>query len=856
MAGVAEPHLNECPASFTDWEGALARRFLAVGIGGDASPITCFEVTPETLAEASGITGPQAEETAIASFKEQVCRIGLRDALEHGQYSQRAASEETPGFFCYLALTLLIASSPDEDNRLGGDFHEKLRRFLGVTSGYRALPGVAQMWRRLAHWLDERHSQGLPFRRLILPAFPPTWVHIGLTRKLAFPAKSDATLLASFLSGDPALIQDPRALIRRFEPVLGSGRCSDGMVESFENFRSAFLAGERMLAEHPFWRLARFCSPGSKREEEPEAELVCTFDEDGTPIFSAFRDDGLKLTAGPTTLAEAVAAMGRAGEAAAPTLKRGFLVFHQTGYGRWKSAPGLEGISGQVRLGCSPQAHLRLRQHRNLFGHSGSWLFTANPISAAIADECAGLFGASELVGSRLSSVSVFGGVRTGRLWLGRSAFLPRISAAVSAVTARPAAGAQGELQALSKGDGTARLISNGPVSGSWFIEPVEGRAWSRRVSFAADAFVHENLDASAQGFIELMEWGSGKEGPVRCTSALSSRSCDPRMSDLVEAIYAGGRSGWDEADVVALIQDAYGREHGPWAVLRVLRDATFIQARLRPFWKGRVWTLRPPALRRLGEIAIAEGAVCERVAQEFRAACEAAGGVAFCNSTVDPLAPPLLGCKGEFADVIARRLGWELVDGAIRPEGRQSFNETSLRVIGRRPASRWDWDRSRFVPDEREGEGEISLTRWTQTGGPDHDIYTVQRRRDGKQHKLLSRAAAVALAHSLAGVPLFMAGEGFIVGLAKEAALPDMVAAYLRLRHAFNPGLCEGSYVAKADERDLAWLSGLLPGLVSAREGLHRKTGPDAVSYSRHSSGKIRLAWLGGKVTVIPARL
>lgn len=845
------------PASYARWESALTHRFLMVGESGDASPIRSFGITPETLADAVGLSGVRAEHSAIASFKTNVCGVGLRDALEHGFYSRLAVTDNQPGYFCYLALTLLVASQRDEDMRLGGDFHEKLRKFLGVSSGYRALPGVAKMWRSLALWLDARHSRGLPFRRLILPPYPPTWVHIGFTRKLAFPAKSDAILLTNFFSSHPDVIHQPLAFIRRFEPFLAHGRGSDGMVESFGDFKTSFLTGDRFLAEHPFWRLAQACSPVSEMPGKYEGEIECTFDEDGTPCFSAFRADGSKITTGPVTLANAVATMGRGGEAGLPTLRRGFLVFRQTGYGRWRSVPGLDGISGQVRLGCSAESHLRLREHRSLFAPTGSWYFTSKPVSSAIADDCASLVGASELSEGRLSAVTVFGGVRTTGHWLGRPSFLPRIAAGSLPLKVRPGNGARGDLKVRydAYAPGSARLLADKPVAGPWFIEPEEGRFWSRRVTFSADAFVHATLDSPAYGFTELKEWQSLTFAPVACECAPKGwEACTSRMADLVEAVYAGGQSGWDEADLVALIQDAFGKRGSAWAVLRTLRDAMIIQPRLRPLWKGRVWTLRRPALRQVGDLALVEGALCERMAEEFHTAGESLGYEVFRKFAQEITAPPLIGCKGGDFGILAHRLGWDLLNGNACGEGRLSFVETPLRLIGRKAASRWDWHARRFVADGREGDGEVRLTRWAQAGGADHDIYTVERSRDRKQHRLLSRGAAVALAHSLAGVPLFAAADGYLVGVAQEAYLPDAVAAQLRLRHASNPGVCEGSYVYEADAKDLAWLDRLLPGLVARNQGTHPRFGADAISSARHSRGRMRLAWNGGNLAAVEA--
>ena len=843
--------------SHRDWELALVRYHLMVDESEDASPLKSFEVTSKTLAEAAGLDGD--EERAVASFRMHVCRPSLRDALEHDWFPGSLASDRSPGYFAYLCLTLLVASSPDEAHRLGGDFHEKLRRFLGVSGGYRSLPGVAKKWHDLQQWLDGRCGSGLPFRRLVLPPYPPSWVHIGLTRKLAFPAKADTTLLRAFLSTQPGILAQPLAFIRRFEPYLaGSERASDGMKESFRDFAAARLAGDRFLAGHPFWRLAQFCeveADGSGRTED--AQVVCTFDQDGGALFRTVRLDGASLTPAPTTLSDAVAALAAGVSDAAPALYQGMLPFQQAGYGVWRSVPGLEAVAGLVRLGISAKAYARLCDHHALFSPSGDWYFSNKPMTRTVAGECASLAGMVAASDPGLAPITVLGGVRTGGMWLGRPSFLPRIASGAVAGRIRPGGGAEGNLSAAPDAGGTMRLRSSGPVSGPWFVEPSEGRAWSRRLTFAGDAFVHDGPRGPTLDYPPARDWVGPDDKSARIRTHVMCWSNAPcALDDLVEAVYAGGRSGWDEGDLTALIQDGLGRDADPWAMLRVLADATLIQPRLRPQWKGRVWTIRPPSLRVVGDVAIAEGTLCHRHTQEFREACGLERAKPFRRCGTAPYAPALVGCASACAKEVAERLQWPIVEGAARPAGQLSLETTALTLIGRQPASRWDWEGRHFIADGREGAGEVSLTRWSQPGQRDHDVYVVDSRAVGARRLLLSRAAAVVLTHGVARTPLFLARDGLLVGLSREAHLPDKLASWLRLRNAANAAVFEGSRVYAADGEDLAWLARLLPGVVEGSSVSGRKVGIPAISSARNSGGRTRLAWIGGQLTCLePAR-
>ncbi len=817
---------------------------------GDASPITSFEVTPGTLAEAGSFDGDGADAQAVASFKVAVCRTDLRDALEHDWYPAAAASEEAPGYFAYLCLTLFVASSPDEEMRLGGDFHDKLRRFLSVTVGYRSLPGVAAKWKALQEWLEARRSAGLPYRTLAFPSYPPSWVHIGLTRKLAFPAKSDATLLRTFLASNPGLISLPLAFIHRFEPYLTiSARASDGMRESFSEFSAARLAGNRFVAEHPFWRLANYCASAANSNSAHEAQVLCTFDEDSEPIFRIVRVDGTALTDVPTTLSEALRTLTAWDAPAAPTLRHGMLAFEQAGYGQWRSVAGLDEAAGSVRLGFSADTHKKLREYSGLFAPSGSWFFSTGPLSTGKADEIAALAGIRADADVRLTPVFVHGGVRTAGSWLGLPAFLPRIASGAGAGAARPGRDAEGDLSAV-EADGGMELRSTCPVGGSWFVEPSEGRGWSKRLTFSKTAFIHDGPKGPTAMFAPVADW-AGPEGAAIAAKDVPTGWSDETggMDDLAEAVYAGGRSGWDEPDLTVLVQTGLGPSANPWAVLRVLADAAFLQPRLRPRWKGRVWTLRPPAVRLAGPVALVEGAVCARHFAEFRQACAHLGVEAFKRRGRFPLAPAVAGCDAAGAAQVCALLEWPVLAGQTRHGGRLTVDLTPILLIGHEPASRWDWTIGRFVADGREGEGVVSLTRWSQPGGRDHDVYVVKDSRIGEAKRLLSRAAAVLLAHGLARVPLFAAKDGTLIGLSREAHLPNGVAAALRIKHVLNPGLFEGSRTYAVDGEDLAWLGKLLPSMIDTEYAVSRGTGVEALSSARHAGGRIRLAWSGGQL-------
>ncbi|CAO4181346.1 hypothetical protein EEDFHM_03903 [Methylorubrum populi] len=837
-----------------EWERALTHHFLMVGSGGDASPIRSFEVSDGTIAEAAGLSGPDARELAMASFTRHVVQAGgLPNALRLGLHPNMDA-QGLPGCFAYLVLTLYVASLRGNGEERNGDFRHKLRRFLGSERSFMNMPGVARMWAGLQRWLARRRLIDVRFRELVFPEVPVKWSHIGISLKFAFPTKTDATLMASFLHDKPAAAGDPRRLLAEFAPVIDRGRRSAGMADAFEDFRDAFAAGERLLEDHRFWRLVRSCSTGGRAEASSPAYVSCGFDEEAQLVFSAALEDGTKLSPGPRTLSEAVSDLAAAGGPAASS--PAYLVFRQTGFGRWKSTEGFERAGPRVRLGLPRAAHRRLQKGSHRFVESGDWLFTAEPVRVALAEEMVASFTAAPS-SERLASISVSGGVRTGGLWLGRPAFMPYVDAGGSELLVRAGPGAAGTVSLDCQGRGPERLQADGPVSGTWFLEPPGGRQRScRQVAFAPNAQPHRDALAGDEAGEILLDWAGGS-AQARFTGQLPAEAgwsqAQGAMSDLVEAVYAGGRRGWDEGDLVAIVGEAFGEAADPWAMLRVLRDATVVQPRLRHRWRGRTWTLQPPALMPWGNGAVVQGAVCEAEADVFRKAAASVEAVPFRVQGPSDLAPPLTGCVGGDLQALAARMGWRIEQASICPDERPlAFRETDHTLLGKEPASRWDWEAAKFVADRRRGDGAVSLTRWTQAASRDHDVYQVLA--EGRERRLHSRDAALVLAHCLARRPLFTVAGGYLEVQVRGAFLPDAIAAQLRLSTLANAGLVDGRPRYRVTPEDAARVARLLPGAVAGAARAAVGHDADRVASVRHSSGRIRAAWTGGALTTLTA--
>jgi hypothetical protein len=853
------------PPAFVEWEKALCCHFL--GARGDASAIRSLEITPTTLAEAISEETPVAPGEARRRFLEAFeDSERIFDALEHGQYV-KLDRIGVPGCFTFLVLTLLADSLIDE-TLIETQFRPKLAEFLGVERSFSNLSGVASMWGDLARWLDREIKKGKPFRPLHLPD-PGGWRQIGHTARLSFPSRRDRQLMRNFLDEHEGILASPKAFLEAFRNVAAGSKASWGMREAFAEFHHDFLAGRRTLGEHRFWMMVLAIAQGRDKSAPPsEVTVEMSRDQDEVWAFMLAvwtRDNVERVPV--QSLAAAVAEADRRGpNALSRSLAKGFLVFRQIGHSRWRTAPDIGECVGRIMMGCSSDAAVRIGDRLGPFVGSGSWLVTREPASIGAAEAALARLGVAAADHEGISTVSVRDGVTTGGAWLGRRPFLPVI------IADKAASGGDAILRVVPVGcaaacvscfeteglPGTYRLESNRTVDGQYIVSPAltgsDGPAWSRRLTFSADAFVHmPPKDVSA--YLRIDEWEGAEErafaiGPVEPTWD----DIAAETEDLVEAIYAGGRSGWGEAELVALARQAHGERINPWDAIRSCQDSSLLLPTLRPEWKGRIWRLVPPTLVALnsprGRVVVVSGCVGARLVDEFRRAAEGAGGVPFRRRGVSRFAPALLGCVGGDIETIAGRLGWKSASPVMPGARRLAFATTTRSVERHFPASWWSWSRRRFLAVMERPSSTVTLTRWAHPGGTDHDIYVV--RREKREWRLLSRTAAIALAHCLSGISLFGLRDKAIVRLANEGALPDAIAAAVRLRALTNPGPDDRGlgYHYPAAAADLAEIGRLVPALVAEFKDSAGVSRVAVVPSVRHSGGRARLIWREGRLS------
>ncbi|MGX5842691.1 hypothetical protein ACWGTI_18400 [Mesorhizobium sp. ArgA1] len=831
---------SDFPATLRDWEHTLTRALLRAD-SGNADPIRSFEITPEALAKHCGHTPDRADEAELAFKQALVDDRRLYWCLQYGRYWP--TTSEVPNCMAILALSLLVDSLLDGEYEGQGQYRAKLAQWLGTHRSLMNLRGIAAMWVGLAAWLDGRVESGAPFRRLVLPDIPKTWTHIGYTRYLSFPTKRDVTLLRRQVERNPDVAEDPGMLVRVLDPLVRSNAVSYGLKGAFEDFRGALRAGAASI-DHRFWRLVTFASQLAGHNETTQASLFMEFNEDGERHYWV-KTIGASNQSFPPDLGDAVVSQILGGsQNLGPSIRRGILFFRSSGLASWSAVGEPPMGSGPFHLAIADR-HIRSASSTGVrFERSGTWHVTSSPVAqGVIADVLSklGIRNAEQIV----RAIDLAGGVRVGKAWLGWPRYLPLVEGAAGDVEVRPLSGDNASTLACIDG----ALRADHLVDGDFAIGDSEGR-WSRRASFVPMAEAHASLEAAAYSQPRQAEWrlASGRSDYPLQLADITWADHQYEHQDMLEALYASGRSGIPEGEAVAIVDRAVRRR--TWDMLRALQESSFLDGRLRERWRGRVFTLGHPTLAEIKIDAlpavVVSGALPSRLEQEFRATVALQGGTPFRRLLERSQAPALVGALHVNATKLADALGWTVAKAPPIPDGNAAARLIETAVVGKSyvAAGAWDWSLGRFRAGASSA-GTVSLVRFVHPGRRDHDLYRVT---GARQRTFTSRHAAVLDAHLQAGLPLFRLDGDRIRRIPAEGALPLEVAVALRLKCLNNGGISTDGWDYAVSPDESRWLVGLMPGLI---EGVRLSGDADPARGYRRGRGSRRPLWIGGSIEV-----
>jgi hypothetical protein len=815
-------------------EGAFVRHYLRADGAFGSEPLRYLDATPTQLATALGEDNGSeiVTQRVLSSFPS---RADIVNAFSWGLPSK--VHDDGPGWFRYLVLSCLIASI-SSDLADEGDYRERLKVALGFNTTILDLRGIALLWERLAKWCEKTRAEGRPFRKVILPD-PGHMSHIGYTLRIAFPSRRDRDRFDNLAATQAVSLTGPTHVISFFRRQIDRYPWSEGFRAAFLEFEKRYHDGDRLLLDHAFWRVVEESfEPGRSSpikegalqlrflveiDESLQAEVSTGFkiehdtrwlnDGSGGSMFSGSIEEVFSLIKSSES--------GRANifRRAASEIDQGLLAFKENGWGCWSWWKDVD--AGSLRVLIHDRLKLRSIQYCRSEKVSPNW-WMSEAIGVLLYEQLAKSIGRAAPVSEHLKRLSIEGGVKTSGVYLGRKRLLPLLRAqAGSDAVVEPQRVELGELSIGESKFDTMSLTGSNRLSGTWRLSVVESDVSAPselRVSFIDRAIVHHSLARPDVG-----NWVRDTEQRFTTEAILkpAGRPTDTHgqasevISDLLEAVYAGGRGGWSEMDLLPLLSKIGGAQ-GPrhWDLLRSLRDAGWLEAWVAKGWRARRWYLSPAKLSAVSSAVALLGSASDILRDRFCNVATRLGGKVEIDTNGGFWCIPTPIAHFIDADELSQALGVEIVNASYWEFERapKCWGSETYNIERRELASRWSWSEGGFRVGASGSTSRTRIERWIRSRGDANDLFRVV---DSQSREAIfaSRTSAILEAYRLSGAPLFERKGDRLIALTTDGRLPDGAAARIRMRHLSSPGPVEVTqgkfeYSYPVDDHDMRWIT------------------------------------------------
>lgn len=819
-------------------ERALTAYYLGTDSGNGAGPVRFIDASRATLEAALGEIAQGDPVAALAQACDgpdttaQVLALG---------WSARWPDPLSPGYLRFLVLTCAVVSIADDS--ASREFGLNLAALLGCDNIFQDRTALPKLWAQLADWCRAQRADGAAIREFLLPSSERVTSsrprlgnvrYLRLTYEIAFPTWRDLSHLRVVLvrRHDVAtLCSDPfeaaRVLCPLIERDLGF---SEPMRLASAEFRKLYDAKATLLHLHRFWGALSHVltrgQPSSVPETSPlmvirlgvgveDAEATVCLRTDGNGADDYLDEKALDGPAAVVIEGASTWLNKRAssrGSSLVKALDGGAVLLFETSFARWESSDDIASHAGrclllrrELRKDLAGVGRLlgRLSEHWSLYGPIDG-MAKASLLSKLAATNCAspGL----------QSGLRVYGGIRVGTAFLGRTDFLPKISFSGngkvsltrvqddSEVEVRLTQAVERELNLEATDTVTGVVVvtlEEAPVKG---IDPLVSE---RKLVFVPDAAEHARLhpiDTARWAFVQELSVVPGNEIRVTAESSEPAATDAPttvRMRDLGEALYARGAGGWTEADLVAILAKMTGAD-GPsvWDVLRALQEVGWLRAAIATTWRVRRWWLRRPELATVGTKdgvrVVFVGSAPEVLRRRFIATVREAGGSVLSMSGPSDYCLGSLAAEGVDVGLLVDELRWANANlpGKAHVRAPSCWPPTNQEPSRHDPVSVWSMTLGRFEASATNERSSVELVRHRRRAGDRPDLYTV---RGGEPTEMpwvsLSRTAAVLEAYRRAVLPMFEVRGPWLVRLTSDGYLPLPLVEAAVLRTGRVPG-------------------------------------------------------------------
>lgn len=817
--------MQVCRGSPLEVERRLVQHYLYRDGAGGAGPLRYIDASDVELAEA--FNASSAEEALRILYEGCGGDDSIARVLAEGWHA-RWPDPGAPGYFRYLVLTCTVVALADADEN-SQEFSRNLQRIFRTKKHIGSRRALTGLWAALAHWCLAQRSAGHPIREFNLPDRRPGGIHIGWTYAISFPNWRDVFHLRRYLESNRRIVvalKGPQDAARLLCAIVTDHRTfTPAMIAAAGEYYSLYQSQASLLYLHPFW--AAVCttlptSQGKPHRRAPSVRIELEFSavpEDTQLSVTAYRDEltvALDLPAPFTCpLGEAIERLETWGNEIPAairwreSLENGAVAFAESRYGVWAACD--EPISAHNRwlfLIRSERVDVQSTLRGSQVQIAPGW-FLVGPIRDDDAKYTHSMLSLHRRTSAYVAAppLRLEGGVHTSVGWLGRPSLLPRVlrqghgSIALlpeSANSAQPSVDDLGcrpcAIRAKEALDGGYRLRLQEQVPGGTAL------AIEQRVRFVANAPEHIDLghpglawqdDSEFDDRVGWTEFGAHR-GKGIMVSRASDESPHQGFDDFLELVYASGRRGWGERELIEAISTLLPGP-SPWDVLRALIEAGWLRKTTSIAWRAsRLWLVRPHLMQLSpeddGPLVLA-GAAPAVVRQRFISTATTLGGEVAVRGASGGMMPSIVVAHGASGAELARELGWPIERALFaQPVAAPGCWPQFDSDVGRHRLYReWDWMLGRFVdPSGSTNEKPVRLTWWRRPEGDRADLYMVAGRTPNTL-TTLSRTVALAEAFRQFRQPMFSVEEDVMIRSSREGYLPMHLAKSLgimTLRH------------------------------------------------------------------------
>ena len=393
-------------------------------------------------------------------------------------------------------------------------------------------------------------------------------------------------------------------------------------------------------------------------------------------------------------------------------------------------------------------------------------------------------------------------GVRTREGWLGRGTVLPCVQRPVMGeLSLNPTNDSnQGRVSVVESSNGLIKFFSEGPLHGAYRLRLEErardGEALAIEVQarFVADAPLHLDIPPAPRQWIVVDECVDRSTSCIRANASFvdgDATPVDAGFDNLLEVIYAAGRSGWAEGELVDVIRSLCPGP-SPWDVLRSLQESGWLDRHVHDGWRAFGWRLSSAHLVQVttskGKVVVLQGSASSAVRKRFVGTARELGANVHEQAARGPFAPRTVFASIIDTERLATALNWPVARGrssAPRPAP-ACWPRQSLSTVGLVRHREWSWGTGEFREIGSHESG-VRLVWYRSAVADTHDVYEVRR----GDTRFLSRSRTVALleAHRQRKKPLFQEDAGNHVRLSSEGHLPLSIARLVGLACLSAPG-------------------------------------------------------------------